>query len=652
VARKKSGDPTGGKYVTGRGDGPQIAAAITDQQKRAAGDGKDTTFGEKLVKRRHKEYSEHMLEWRKQADSYEGGDRYRNAEYGPDERGLPCRNLFRHRREYPDPQQYPAIFQAMAGVRGGAGGNAASVGVGPLPGMLGADQAATAMDDDYELRRARTPVYPFVREVCDIHLGKVYDQEVTRECSDPAIEAWWENVDGRGTTIDDWMRELIAPQQLYYGNLDLCFDRPRLPEGAKPPENLAQERELSLDSVVASYILPENMVWWTKDLAGRYTQCLVREYIDPSEHEGDECEEPSDIDGDDDIAEEWRKANIQWRHWTSIDSTLYNHNGKEIVGPPIPHNYGRVPIVRLMNTRKPRTDNVGFSQYQATVELQRDYYNTDSEVKLSNVLQATPLLSGPEDFCKADNTLSVGPGNILPKKKNPETGHYEGWEYVSPPKDPFNALQATKLDIVDNILRINGLTKPAGTGTGRGGEGSGTVGQSGLSKQLDAVTGDKILTDIAMSLAKSERIMVEYVYLVAHCTPPPPAFKKDLKVGYSTQFELQAADEIAAGAVQLQLIMSQCGNAPNAEQAIMSAMYRKIVPALEDDAYELVDDEFEKLVTTKSLLQEQIHELSAAAMSGDNAFDGSGSEESRGGMDDVGQSATTLVSPRTPNTFN
>ena len=81
------------------------------------------------------------------------------------------------------------------------------MGFGPYPGMLRSDPAATAQDDDYELRRARTPVPEFVAEAVEIHLSKVYDQEVTRDGPTDLTE-WWKDVDGRGTPIDDWMLKL------------------------------------------------------------------------------------------------------------------------------------------------------------------------------------------------------------------------------------------------------------------------------------------------------------------------------------------------------------------------------------------------------------------------------------------------------------
>ncbi len=94
--------------------------------------------------------------------------------------------------------------------------------------------------------------------------------------------AWWRDVDGRGTPIDDWMRETVAPLLLVLGCLDVCLDHPKAPPGEKIATR-ADELRLGLDRCVASYILPQNMVWWRLDSAGRYLECLVREYIDPSD---------------------------------------------------------------------------------------------------------------------------------------------------------------------------------------------------------------------------------------------------------------------------------------------------------------------------------------------------------------------------------
>jgi hypothetical protein len=600
--------------------------------------------GRLVVQRRHVDWLEHQIRWRWLLDSYEGGDRYRNAVYGPDRKGLPCRNLFRHRREYPDPQQFPQVYQGFAGFMGMVNTQTTDVAYGPYPGMLGADPAATAQDDDYELRRSRTPVPEFVAEAVEIHLSKVYDQEVSRV--GPAdLTAWWEDVDGRGTPIDDWMRETVAPLLMVLGCLDICVDHPK----ADPSVQIntrADELAAGLDRCVASYILPQNMVWWRTDAAGRYVECLVREYQDPSDRiDLDKNGNAIDIEDQGQIGSEWRKNYVRYRLWNREESVLYSFDGDKII-ERVPHNFGRVPIVRLIDLKKHRTPTVGKSRYEAIAELQREFYNRDSELILSDTLQAHPFLSGAEDFCKSDNTLSVGPGYVLPKKKNPESGAYEGWEFVSPPKDPAESLRKNKEDLIEAKDRRACLMKPAGAANA----GAGTVSQSGVSKQLDAHTGHKLLVSIAKSLAKAERFIAEYACLVLRGRPVEPADREQLRIGYPARFELNDAGTLIDGTTKLQLVLDACGNAPNTERELVQATVRQLLVGLDDDQYKELDDEIELLVETKAKLKEQIREVGAAAItSRTEAMEGSGSAEEQAGMDPTGQSGGTMISNMIPS---
>src|SRR5947209_14992603 len=93
-----------------------------------------------LIGRRHPEWREHHLRWRWMLDSLEGGERYRQAVYGYDSRGLPVRNLVRHKREYPDPRD---IFDPAMGLS-----NSLMTPTG-LRNELSSDPAYLASDDDY-----------------------------------------------------------------------------------------------------------------------------------------------------------------------------------------------------------------------------------------------------------------------------------------------------------------------------------------------------------------------------------------------------------------------------------------------------------------------------------------------------------------------
>lgn len=488
----------------------------TGQDGRATSAEAASIDGQLLVERKHQDWLEHNIFWRQMQDSLEGGARYRDAVYGADRRGLAVRNLFRHKREYPDPQRYPNVFEGYGGGLAVGETSASSVAFGPYPGQLGADPGATVLDDDYELRRSRTPVPEFVGDALAIHLAKIYEQEVKRD-GPPDLIAWWKDVDGCGTPIDDYMRETIAPLLLVNGIIDLCLDHPPAPKDEEVATR-ADELRLGLDKVVASYILPQNMVWWRKDAAGRYLECLVREYVDPSDRK-DTGKNGAKIDPDDPSAAggDWRKNYVTWRHWTAKDWTLYSYAGDRVIDQR-EHQFGRVPIVRLIDLKKHRSPNVGKSRYEFIAALQCDYYNRDSEMILSDTLQAHPFLSGPEDYCKADNTLSVGPGYLLPKKKNPDNGSYEGFDYVSPPKDPAESLRKNLDRIIDLKDRNACLIKPAGA---IGTKGS-TVSQSGISKEMDAETGGKLLSSIAKSLGRAETFLAEYALLALRNRTPTP----------------------------------------------------------------------------------------------------------------------------------
>ena len=168
-----------------------------------------------------------------------------------------------------------------------------------------------------------------------------------------------------------------------------------------------------------------------------------------------------------------------------------------------------------------------------------------------------------EDYCKADNTLSVGPGYLLPKKRNPETGSYEGFDYVSPPKDPAESLRRNKEDLIDLKDRRACLAKPAGVGS------AGSVGQSGISKQLDAHTGHKLLSSIAKSLAKAERFLAEYALMVLRDKAVTPDERATIKVGYPSRFDLHGAADLIDGTSRLQVVLAACGNAPNTERELI-----------------------------------------------------------------------------------
>ncbi len=491
-----------------------------------------------LIRRRHPEWREHHLRWRWLLDSLEGGERYRQAVYGFDRRGLPVRNLVRHKREYPDPRE-------------------AGVSMLMTPG---ADPAAAATDDDYELRRARTPVPTFVAEAVEAHLSRLYAREVRRE-GPQSLRDWWADVDGTGTAIGEWMAESVAPLLLVLGQLDLAFDHPRAPDD-EPVETQADVERLGLDRCVARVVLPQDMLWWRLDESGRrYLECLVAE--------GHEAPDGT--------------PRPRFRHWTESSWALYDDRGELVESAD--HPFGRVPIVRVFDGRKHRCRAVGQSRYEGVAERQREYYNRDSELILSDTTQAHPLLQGPEDYVHPDGSIPIGPGWLLPKKKNTHGGAatYEGFDVIDFPKEGAESIRRNKADLRDDVDRDGALVRPAGR--------AGGPAQSGLAKLIDLADGNNRLARIARTLARAERRAAEVVLHVLADGDPSPAHLATLEVVYPLTFDLDSAGEVAAVTADFQALVDQAGALPTTEGLMLGRLLRLCLPGLGDAQYAACESE-------------------------------------------------------------
>jgi hypothetical protein len=351
---------------------------------------------------------------------------------------------------------------------------------------------------------------------------------------------------------------------LVLGQLDIIVDLPPAPEGAEILSR-ADEMTYGLDVPVASYILPENMVWWRLDRRGWYVECLVREVQDDTSY--------------------------RWRYWSADRWALYDATG-EAIGPPVDHPYGRVPIVRVFDRKRPRHRNIGMSRYEAIAELMLDYYNKDSELILSDTLQAHPLLQAPMDLIKPDGTIPVGPNFLLPmfRVSSGTSVAYQGFEVVEFPKGGADSIRTNKHDLRDAADRAACLTKPAGV-AGTQGQ---TVSQSGVSKQLDQSTGNDLLGQLAKTLEKCEDAVSRLYWLVASQGDPDPADLEATTIQYPTEFDLFTAPELAALIAQIQTILNIAGTVPEVEAPLIQYLVRLALPGKDDDEYALMDAAIEK----------------------------------------------------------
>jgi hypothetical protein len=539
----------------------------------------------RLIDRRHREWRLHHIRWTWLLDSLEGGEQYRNMVYGWDSQLQPIRNLIRHPHEYPDPRQRRLY--------------------GPMGRPDGTDQYAQATDDPYELRRARTPVPKWIRRTLDKHLSKIFGEDAQRE-GPPEVEAWWEDVDGGGSTIRNWMKDTVCPLGFTLGQLDIICDHPPLPDDVKPEDirTNADARQYDLNRVVASYLLPENVIDWKLDRQGRYVEILLME---PQE-----------------------SGEIHYRHWTPEDWTCYDGRGNVIEGP-VAHPYGRPPIERLFDQRRPRCRNVGMPRYEEIAELQREFYNADSESILANCHQTHSVVQAPEDYCQAGETIPLGPNNILPMKKVGEGSvneKYQPWEVLEFPQAGSDSIRQDKQDLLNRADLAGHLLKPAGAVDSTG---SNVVAQSGISKQLDQQDGNEVLGDIAEVVARWDKQIAELMAFVQFDGQIPAGYLDQIEIRYPRDFDLTSPENQAGQIGDFQQSLQGTGATPTADQQMMSSLYRKIVKGPPDDHFEAVDKEIGDAIAANGKRISMQREAEKAQLIGENApgvaDEGSGSDQ-------------------------
>ncbi len=524
----------------------------------------DTKAAKEIVKRRHFEWKMNSLTYRWLLDSLEGGDRYKYAVYGRDRKGWPVHNLLRHKREVPDEREassvelYPSVLPSWLGAGGG------------FTDQEGQDQRRFATDSDFYLRLARTPIPTFVEDAIANDLGKIFSREVHRTAPDD-ITAWWNDVDGCGTTMDRWVRKTIGPLVMAIGGLDLVFDHPPVPDGETVVSE-ADVQRLKLGGCEVGYILPENMLDWKLDRKGHYLECLVRE-----QREGKPGEDTNDV----------------YRHWTASGWTLYDKDGKTLGRGQ--YKFGRPPIVRVFDGHRARAKHVPKSRYESIADKMREYYNRDSELILSDTLQAHPMLQGPSDAIQEDGSISLGPSYLLPMFKSGTDGSYTGFEFVEPPKGGAESLRQNKYDLREEVDRSARFVKASGLS----GMGKGTVEQSGISKQIDHQEANDRLGEIADTLKRVEMVATAFARMVMSDGASDPWVPvKDIDIVYPSNFDLYTASDVAVAASDFFNLAAMTGNKglEDAEKSILKRHIRLVMPAQTDAVYRQYDADIDAFI--------------------------------------------------------
>ena len=513
---------------------------------------------QKLIKRRHPEWTEHQKRWRWLMDSLEGCDRYRHADYFFDPFTAPRAPWYAYGWDKATGEGIPFTFGQI-------------VERNLVPHL---SEMSVKASNIYALRLNRTKVPKYVEFVTRRYLSRIFARQISRADA-PMLDQWRGDVDGRGTEVGKWMRKTVGPMLLTLGQIDLVFGHPEM-DDETVVNTRADQRALGLDRCIASYILPENIVWWRLNKAkSAYVELLVHERFDNG---------------------------YRWRHWIDDRSDCYSSEGEYMPECSWTHSLGRIPVIRIVDDRKLRCDWVGQSRMEDVAETQKSVYNRRSELILGDVLHSHPLLQGPEEYVTNEGEISIGPGGMMPMKRLENGSGYQGQEYLDPPSTGADSTRTHIQDDLDELMTHAGLLKPAGSTSGS------TVSQSGISKSFDAREGNDLLSEIAITLQEAEEQATQMALIVLTDGTVSQAELDAVEIEYPREYDLFTAGDLAGVLADIQMIVTASGGLPETEAEVIKRLITVLLPGLDEERLGELHDEVDLAVSSKATRADQMAE--------------------------------------------
>lgn len=444
-------------------------------------------------------------------------------------------------------------------------------------------------EDDLKFaRRQAVAHYPnYIAPLTDLKCDFILSKEFSVEDRPDALKRWRENVDGRGTTWDELLPDIVV-QSATVGYIPVLVDMDPWPlDDRGQPIELSQEEAnaMGLQPIVVP-LLPANLLDWSVDPRGTFEWVKVRtEFIEQPDPFG--------------VPYEVERFTI-WYPDRYEKFEVYrggDYGGQPIeVTPPggAPHQFGQVPIAILQNKR-PINDPVrGLPMHgQETMQAKR-LFNAHSE--LDEHMRGSVfafLVLAVEDAEQAEEIIN-GTANGIPLDPQSGQAHY----YLSPDRSVCDAYEARIESIVREIYR------QARIEFSRPDKSSQAV--SGLARKFEFAQTDKALSAYAKQIARFE----EHIdMLVGRGLGVPEDQLRRIKVTPPKSFDV----EDLAGDLKMTLdAVTQLDIGPTAATAARLRIVQQLIPNMSEEKRDIILGELED-IANQELQQKQMDKVMAEA---------------------------------------
>ena len=195
---------------------------------------------------------------------------------------------------------------------------------------------------DYDERKRQTRYHNFLESLIDIYVRHTCSQGVTRSSESADLQAWWANVDGRKTGIQDFIKQ-VAAHALNLGHCAVLVDKtPEAPVGPAKADERAR--------VVASIFHAPSVLDWRLDVSRDLAAVKLLE----AAPQGAITDTADEADSD-----------KQYAIWTTAEFARFDAAGELIQDGQ--HQLGLVPLALLRPKPSTKYDVVGRPLVRADV---------------------------------------------------------------------------------------------------------------------------------------------------------------------------------------------------------------------------------------------------------------------------------------------
>ncbi len=346
--------------------------------------------------------------------------------------------------QHPIFQVWAPIWRKLAHVREGAGGFLDGTYLVAHPREWQDHEAANPRKPSKKLkaRRALASYENIAASIIEAKKSALFHDEVRRRVGDADkattsdLEQWWEDVDGAGTHIDDFMSDAWDAAATF-GHAIIYLDKP----ATTGPDESSEVTAADADRPYLRVYTPLDVYDWLKDDRGKLIAVKLMEAIQRTE-----------------FSQFPNSTQFQVRMVSDTNWTLYNQGGQFLQQGD--HQLGMLPIVILYAQRRTMLPDIGHSVLDDP-QLYIDLYNLTSEVRelLRNQTfsQLSVKLDKDESVIDAQKNLATVTGT------ESALFSHGGIDYISPSAENISAYHAEIERRLRTIYRVAALQWEADT---------------------------------------------------------------------------------------------------------------------------------------------------------------------------------------------